>query len=367
MHPSSGSFLPIVTELFTRHWLSVLFVLLTGCTLVAVLVLRWWIRRRWQRFVEEESGEEHQLDLLPPLSPQDQEALQVIKEFRRAVWEIPETELQLGVEVLTSRAMAVVRSIARVYYPQCAVPEYEATLQQSLHLVQRVSRKVSRLASIPPWNLLGNRKLSDYQRYYQLYLKINENPVLRLLKRHRHLYRIARLAMNLKNIGNPFYWAGKELSREGYFLTLRWFYQTFISQVGREAMKLYSGRHFQREEERDATLVCHKLFALSQQWEGPQSSEWATLVDVVTGHSYLESEVKLHILARWSHRRIPKHLERQPLQTGIARDWYREGLKKLLKSEPSPTPIKRHLIEQELAALARESQDHAKLNRPSEA
>jgi hypothetical protein len=233
--------------------------------------------------------------------------------------------------------------------------------------MRRVASRLHRIASVMPFRFLGTRKLSDYQRYYQLYRKINENPLLRLLKRHRHLYRIARLAMNLKNISNPFYWAGKELSREGYFLTLRWFYQTFISQVGREAMKLYSGRHFQREEERDATLVCHKLFALTQQWEGPQPSEWAALVDLVCAHAYLEPEVKLHILARWSHRRIPKHLERQPLQTGIARAWYRDGLRKLLKSEPSPTPVKKQLIEQELAALATESRDDAKLMGPPEA
>jgi hypothetical protein len=357
MRFSSGAIPPILLDLLNKHWLSALFLLLTSCTLVAILVLRWWLRRRWRRFLEADLEEQHELDLLLPLSPQDQEALQLIKDFRRAVWEIPEAELQLGIEALSSRAMTIVRTIAGVYYPQREVPEYEATLLESLYLIQRVTRKISRFASIPPWSLLGNRKLSEYQRFYQLYRKINENPLLRILKRHRHLYRVARIAMNLKNISNPFYWAGKELSREGYFLTLRWFYHAFISQVGREAMRLYSGRHFQREEERDATLVCHKLFALTRHWQGPSPEEWAVLVDVVTSHSYLEADVKLHILARWAHQRLPKDLERQPLQTSVARDWYRDGLKKLLTSEPRPAPAKKALIDQELATLAAAPED----------
>ncbi len=65
------------------------------------------------------------------------------------------------------------------------------------------------------------------------------------MKRNPHLYRLARWALNLKNIANPLYWAGKEISRESYFYLLRWFYLAFTSQVGREAMRIYSGRHYQ--------------------------------------------------------------------------------------------------------------------------
>jgi hypothetical protein len=351
MHRHLEALSALLIDLLRRHWVSATFLLLTSLTLLIIALLRWWIRRRWQRLLEAESEEPHELDLLPSLGPKDQAALQVIKDYRREVWDIPETELQLTVEALSKRAMAIVRSIAAVYHSECDVPEYEATLLESLHLIQRVSRRISHLANVLPWRLLGNRKLSEYQRYYQIYRKINDSALLQILKRHRNLYRIARLAVNVKNLGNPFYWAGKELSREGYFITLRWFTLAFTSQVGREAMKLYSGRHFQREEERDATLVCHRLFALCRKWEGPLPSEWLVLVDVVTGHAYLEPDVKLHILSRWAQQRLPKELDQQTFQTQIARDWYRRGLKDLLKSEPDISPAKRTCIEQELSRL----------------
>ncbi len=341
----------LLAEVIARHWVSGLLLLVTVCVLLTVAVLRWWMRRRWQRLLESDLEEQHELDLLPPLSTQDQQAMECIRRLRREVWDIPEGELRIGVEPFTASALAVVRAIAGIYHPEKDAPEYEATLWQSLQLMQRVSRKISRFASVPPWRLIANRKLSDYQRFYQFYRTVNDNPVLQLLKRHRHLYRVARLAMNIKNVGNPFYWASRELSREGYFLTLRWFYLAFIGQVGREAMRLYSGRHFQHQEERDAALVCHKLFNLTHAWDGPSPAEWALLVKIVTEHAHLEADAKVRILSQISRQQLPNDVETQPLQTRAGMDWYRDGLKRLRKCEPREDKDKVLALQRQLAEL----------------
>jgi hypothetical protein len=334
MNLSLEGFATLVTEVLRRHWISALLLLLSACIVLTIALMRWWIRRRWQRLLESDLDDQHELDLLPPLNTRDEQALECIRRFRREVWNIPEAELKLGVESFTNRAVAVVRAIAAIYYPGSETPEFEATLLESLILAQRVSRKITRFAAVPPWKLLGNRKLSEFQRFYQLYRKVNESPLFQVLKRHRHLYRLARIAWNIKNVSNPFYWAGRELSREGYFLTLRWFYLAFIGQVGREAMRLYSGRHFQREEERDATLVCHKLFNLAREWQGPSAAEWAALVQLVADHAYLEPDVKVHILSRWAQQRLPG-----------------DGLKQLLKSEPRGGSERAKRIQSELKTL----------------
>jgi len=351
MNLSPEGFVALVTEVLRRHWISALLLVLTVCVLLTVALMRWWIRRRWQRLLESDLDDRHELDLLPPLNTRDEQALECIRRFRREVWNIPEADLKLGVEAFTNRALAVVSAIAAIYYPASETPEFEATLLESLILTQRVSRKITRFAAVTPWKLLGNRKLSEYQRFYQLYRKVNESALLQVLKRHRHLYRLAQIAWNIKNVGNPFYWAGRELSREGYFLTLRWFYLAFIGQVGLEAMKLYSGRHFQREEERDATLVCHKLFNLTREWQGPSAAEWSALVQLVADHTYLEPDVKVHILSRWAQQRLPGDVAAQPLQTRIACDWYRDGLKRLLKSEPRGGSKRTQRIQSELKTL----------------
>lgn len=343
----------ILLEILRRHVVSAIFLLLTVSTISVLLVVRWWLKRRWRQLLEEKFEEEEELDTLMPIGPQDQQTLDLIRQLRQEVWEMPETDLQLNIEALTQRATRIVRSIAALYHPEVEIPQYEASLVEILHLIRRTSSRLARMGSVVPFRFLGNRKLSDYQRYYQVYRKINENRILQLFKRNPHIYKVARWAMDIKNLGNPLYWAGRELSREGYFYVLRWFYLTFINQVGREAMRLYSGRHFQRDEDRDATLVAYRLYALTRQWGGPTSVEWAILVDHVANHGTLEADVKIHLLSRFAQDRIPENLDGQNTRTRSGIKWYQQGLKALLEKDGSSMPLKEALIRQELEALER--------------
>ncbi len=340
-----------LAELVSRHWVSAFFLVLTLATIIALVVVRWWLRRKLKRMFEDQFEEEHELDVLPSPGPADRQALELIRQMRQEIWSVPEVELQLSLDALNQKAVGIVRAISSIYYPGADEPHYETSLLESLQLIRRVSQRVTRLAMTSPFKYLGNRKLSDYQRYYQVYRKINENPLLQLLRRNPHLYRAARWAMNVKNLGNPLYWAGKELSREGYFFVLRWFYLTFTSQVGKEAMRLYSGRHFQTEEDRDAALVCYRLFAAARRWGGPSAGEWAALVDFMTNHQALEPESKVHILSRCSQGRLPKDLEEQRLQTKRGLKWYGEGLKRLEECDPKSSKEKRQIIAKEGAAV----------------
>jgi len=347
--------LEIISENLRAHWLSALFVFLTVLTIVVLLTVRWGLKRRWQHLFEERFEQENGLDIPPPLSDKDQEALQLIKQMRQDVWRLPEAELQLGVEVLSQRAIGIVRSIARIYHPEVEGPEYEASLIESLQLIRRVTNRLIRLARLTPFRFLGERKLSDYQRYYQVYSKINDHPILQALKRHRHIYRVARWVVNVKNLSNPLYWAGREISREAYFFMLRWFYLSFIGQVGKETMKLYSGRHFQKEEERDAALVCYRFFALMQRWGGPSPEEWAFFVDYVTGQSILEPDARLNILSKCSSGQLPKDLDEQQLQTLAGMESYRQGLENLLQIGHPSQRDKAEYIHNELITFSEAS------------
>lgn len=347
MEPGLGK--EILDRFLQEHWVSVAFLTGTLTTMGVLLAAKWWLKRRWKKAVEESRGEEHELDLLTPPGEKDQEALEVIRGFRREVWEWPDGRLQLSVEALTLLGARIVQSVARVYHQGSGSPEYEASLVELLQLMRRVAVRVSRLADIAPFRFFGTRKISDYQRYYQIYRKINDHPILRVARRNPFLYRLARWAVHIKNLGNPLYWAGKELSREGYFFTLRWFHLVYIGQVGREAMRVYSGRTFQKEEDRDATLVCYRLFALTRRWGGPSPAEWAALVDFISGHGEIENEIKLHVLSRMARNRLPEDLDTQRLQTWLGRKWYREGLKQLLR-DPILIPAKKEAIEGELSS-----------------
>jgi hypothetical protein len=341
----------VLISLLDRHRISAILLVLSLITFSSILLARQILKRRWKRLLEAELSRETELDTLPPMGPLDDQALERIKAFRREVWDLPEAQLELGIEALTERGFRVVRAIAEIYHSEAAIPQYEASLLELLQLMRRVASRLHRIASIMPFRFLGTRKLSDYQRYYQVYRKINENPVLQLLKRNPSLYRMARWAMNLKNLGNPLYWAGKEISREGYFFMVRWLSMTFVSQVGREAMRLYSGRHFQSEGDRDAAIVCYRLFALARQWGGPTAEEWPLIVDFVSSHPVLDPEAKLHILSRCALGRFPKDLDEQMIQTEAGTKWLRQGLTLLLEKGRMDLPAREQLIRNALADL----------------
>ena len=335
------------TYLIREHWLSAFLIVLSLSTIGIILVLRWYVRRRMRQMLENQFAGEHELDLLSPPGALDQRAIERIARMREEIWQLPDSELQIGLDVFNERALNIVRAIGAIYHPEAAQPEYEASLSDTLDLVKRVSSRLARLSSTIPIKYIGNRKLSEFQRYYQVYLKINDNPVLKLFKNNPHIYKAAKIALNVKNLANPLYWAGRELTREGYFLVLRWFYLTFTSEVGKEAMRLYSGKRFQYEEDRDAALVCYRMYHTMRKWSGPTPAEWAAFVRFVAGHSALDSDSKLHILARCSEDRLPKDVEEQPISTRSGIRWYKKGLKLLLEADAITSPAKIKLVEKE--------------------
>lgn len=344
----NGIGLHTFVNIFRDHWLSAFLICVTLTTIGVIFVLRWYVRRRLRSLMENRfSEEDHELDLLPSPGPKEQGSLELIARFREEVWQLPEGELQLALDPLTRRAVTIIRAIGAVYYPEAAQPEYEASLTDTMELVKRVSTRLSRLASTVPFRYLGDRKLSDFQRYYQVYLKINENPFLKIFKNNPSLYKAARLVWNVKNMGNPLYWAGRELTREGYFLILRWFYLTFTSEIGKEAIRLYSGKRFQQEMDRDAALVCYRLYHTMRKWGGPSSPEWAAFVTFVTHHSTLDADSKIHILARCSEDRLPKDVDQQKMVTRSGIKWYKDGLKKILDADSGPSKAKLKLVEKE--------------------
>jgi hypothetical protein len=333
---------------FHQHWLSAFFLLLTLATVLVLFTVRVWFRRKWKQLLEGEYEDEVDLEAVQPSSEKDDRALEVIKEFRREVWQLPDSHLQLSIEALSRRAVHIATSIAAVYHPEADLPQYEASLAELLQLVRRVSVRLSRMGAIVPFKYLGSRKLSDYQRYYEIYRKINDHAVMKLLKRNPYLYRAARWALNLKNLANPLYWAGKEVSRESYFYLLRWFTLSFVSQVGREAMRVYSGRRFQTEEEREAAVACYRLFALAKEWGGPSSLEWPVLVGFVASHSGMEPELKLQVLSAWSKDQLPANLHEQKLYTKRGLKGYHQALKWLQETDFQESPVKSELLRSQL-------------------
>ncbi len=328
------------------HWPSVSLFLLTTCVVGGAMILyvRW--RKRWLLLPRQMDVEEEELEDLGAISERDIEALEVVKRFRAETWKLPENQLNLNIDFLLQRAMDMARAVARVYHPETDHPEYEVSLRESILMVRRVVDRLYRLSRFGPFRILSHRKLRQYQKFYRMVRQINDSSIIRALKRYPRLSRLARWAWTVKQSGNPLYWARRDLTREGYFQLIRWFHATFISQVGREAIRLYSDRSFNLKEEQDATVLVYRLFRLCGQWQGPGAAEWSALVGFVGDLPFLDHEAKCKVLTRCAAERIPGKTRTMVIETRSGRKWYRKGLR-LLAATPPETDLKRRLLNEE--------------------
>jgi hypothetical protein len=346
----------IVLETTRRHWLTFFLFLFTISLVCVSIVVRHMLRRRWRALLEQ-NDEPIEFEQRNALSEKDQEAFALIRGVRRRIWDLPESRLTLSTDFLIPSTLDLVRKVAAIYHPDNAAPEFEASLAQSVLLAQRVVNRLHRLTRFTPFRLLSSRKLSEYQRFYRLYQQIDSNPLVKALKRHRRLYKVAGWLVSARHLANPFYWAGKDLSREGYFYLLRWFHATYLAQVGREAMRLYSGRPFGSQEEEEASQAGCRLFQVCAQWGGPGAEEWALLVEVVGKAPQLDAQNKLALLTRCAAKRQKTEDSGDfAIHSRRVEKWYLQALSRLGKTEPIQFPGKQEAIEAEVLHLSMHDQ-----------
>lgn len=343
----------IVLEGSRRHWLSFALFLITLAVIVGSLLARYLLRRRWRALLDQDQAE---LEWEPAegQGEHDQQALALIREARQAVWDLPETRLTLTSDFLVASTLDLVRRIAAVYHPHTDTPEFETSLAQSVVLAERVIIRLHRLTRFPPFRLLASRKLSEYQRFYRLVRQLNDNPLVQALKRHRRLYRIAGWLVSARHLANPFYWAGKDLTREGYFYLLRWFHATYLAQVGREAMRLYGGQACLSWEEEEAARAGRRLFQLCAEWGGPSAAEWALLVGLMAGMPHLDAQARLALLQQGAAGRHPGSTDPvSTMRSQRVKRWYRQALTRLEQVDSEPASEKKRCIERELRLMPR--------------
>ncbi|SMC18012.1 hypothetical protein SAMN02746041_00443 [Desulfacinum hydrothermale DSM 13146] len=313
-------------QLAAEHLTSLLVCALTLAVVGVVVVLRWWLRRRWHALLQESAVDGFQLGDPEKLTPQDRQALECLKRMRREILHVPESQLSITFESLFQRSQHVVRTIARIYHPDEEEAEYQASLDGLLQLTQRVTGRLLAVAAYGPFRLLASRRLAHYRSLYRSYQTVQENRLVQGLRRHKRIYKVARMFWNLRNIKNPFYWLGKELSQEGYFLMLRWFHVTLVNQVGKEAIRLYSAQPFIHNEERDLALACFKVFSQCERdatLDAPGLKRW---ISFVCRLPVLDASSKLKLIQQACSGSLPPEMEGEDLRTSRGKKWYRKGL-----------------------------------------
>lgn len=226
-----------------QHWLFLLITALLGFWALSLAVVRYWTRRQLLQEVLREEAE-FEKDLHPPLAevrPEDQQALEIIRAYRRRyllkLW--PDTEFSF--KLVSNMSQDLVREIARAYHPEEERPELKASLADLVALYNRVGERLARWLETFPVNKIKDMEIQTVFYYHGLYQDLKNHAAYRFVKRHR-LDRVARWGWAVYNYANPWYWGRKAAYEGGKEMAARLLLARIADFVGEEAMKVYGRR-----------------------------------------------------------------------------------------------------------------------------
>ncbi|MGQ9483969.1 MAG: hypothetical protein ACUVSA_03020 [Desulfosoma sp.] len=327
--------LRVFQNLAAAHPLSFSLALLTAASLGAVYWMRRRLRRHWQTLLEEASEEPFRFLEEPSLSEKDRAALRYLKAVRQKVWSQPDQDVTLSFDAFFSLAQDIVRTIASIYHPDKDEAQYQASLKDLLALCRRIASRLEAVVQRGPLRLLSSRPIGHYRALYKTYRRVHASSLVQSLKKHKGLYKAAKVLWHLKNWKNPFYWVSRELSKESLQWLVRWFTIAMINQVGKEAMRLYGQHGFADDEERDLVLACLKLHSLCASQKPPQREEaLRAWVSFVCDLPVLDAAAKIRVLRQALERGGDDVVVAESFRTRRGESWYKKGLHQLDRPFP---------------------------------
>lgn len=225
----------------SESWLWLLAAAVAILWLTSLIAVRYWTRRQVLRRLADIPREEDISLPFPATRPEDHQALEVIRAYRRRcllkVW--PDTDFSF--RALLNLSMDLVQQIAAVYHPGEARPELQASLAELINLQTRISVRLQELLDTLPLRAFKDLKLQTILYCHDLYQLCVSHPAYRFLRRHR-LDKVVQWLWLLKNCASPWYWGRRAAFSGGKELLTRFFLARVSTIVGVEAIRLYSGR-----------------------------------------------------------------------------------------------------------------------------
>jgi hypothetical protein len=297
---------------------------------ISLVLVRHWTLKRLHTALNREEAHLDDLDIrLPDPQPQDQEALRLLREYRRRyllkLW--PDTRFSF--REINDLSQTLVTEIARLYYPEEERPELKASLADLVGLYRRVGVRLTAWLETAPFRPLREMDLATVMLIHGAYQKFKDHPVHQFLKRH-HLYRAARWTWAAVNIANPFYWGRRAVYKSSREFLARIFLAKVVTVVGEEAMLLYSRRSPNLHLFRRYQVGVQEMVNLALGANGSLPAEVVLgLMKSVLKARGLEDQEKVALLKRMSQprQRVTGLVELTPPEQKEVQEWL-QGLVK---------------------------------------
>jgi len=300
---------------------------------VSLLLVRYWTLKSLRPALRKEAElDDLELPLADP-QPQDQEALRLLRDYRRRyllkLW--PDTRLSF--KEINDLSQTLITEIARIYYPEEERPELKASLADLVALYRRVGVRLASWMEAAPFRPLKDMELSTVLFLHVTYQKITGHPLHQFLKRH-HMYRAARWVWGAVNLVNPYYWGRQAAYTGGREFLARTFLAKVVTVVGEEAIRLYSHRSPNLRLFRRHQVGLQEMINLTLGGNGALPAEVAAhLLKSILKLKGLEDQEKVMLLQRLSRprRRDTALVDLEPEEQQEVQKWLEGTVKSCWK------------------------------------
>jgi hypothetical protein len=339
-----------------EHWFWLILAVAVLLWLGSLLAVRHWTRKKILRSFDSEilQGEDIPLPFTDP-RPEDRQALDVVRSFRRRyllkLW--PDTEFSL--KVVTGLSLELIQEIAGVYHPEDERPELHASLSELISLQTRVSVRLQALLETLPLRAIKDVELQTILFYHNVYKQFTCHPAYLFMRRH-HLDKIARYAWMLKNIASPWYWGYRAAYAGGKEMLTRFFLSRMSTIVGVEAIRLFSGRAPGAEQWRKYDLAIQEMLHLAAANGASEPEALKFVLGLVLTSRELPEQVKLLLADRICKMRVETPADfcsLTPAERGQVRRWLKQFIVKVMP--PAAQKPRLQELRQRLAEIAESS------------
>jgi len=291
-------------ESIKQHTVSFTLFIFFLCCLFILWLSSKWRKKHNKRFVDREGDwESIPFFSLKDPTPMDKQAMSIIEEYRKNIWYKTASTNMMKSEELLHFIENLTSEIARIYYADASEPMYEASMVDILGLIGRVNEKLLLSTREFPLSLIADRRISEVLKMKDFYQTIRNHPVLEAAMKNRTLFRAGKALWSAYNTTNLWYWSRKIAYKATREAGLRYFYTLIVSQVGEEAVKVYSGRNIRSAEAGQDLLIAGEMINMALVGGEVTSAEYEEVLNFILGSRKLDSKDKIDLIRSLTNKK----------------------------------------------------------------
>ncbi len=291
------------------------------------LIFVWlFIKRRNKPNIPPEVDEEDDnLDSIPLFSLEDptaydEQAMSIVEKYRKEIWYKTSQTTVMKSEELLHLVEDLATDVARIYHPEVTEPMYEASLVEILGLIGRVNDKIGASSRDIPLKLIADRKISDVIKMKDFYQTVKNHPALEFAMKNKALFKAGKTVWSAFNYSNPWHWGRKVAYHTSREAGLRYFYALIVSQVGEEAVRVYSGRSVRTSKSKDDLVIATEMVNMALVGGEVTANEYEEVTKFILDSKKLDAKDKIDLIRALTNKKRLKSLDEGVLDSEKSRE-----------------------------------------------